>query len=79
MQPLLRVPAADAWALGEALMATNGDLRGALTRWEPAQLLLGRSVINRTRIAGDRAQVTGNWSPGDPLPLGLYREGDSEL
>lgn len=71
--------AADAWALGEALMAAGGDLRSALTRWEPAQLALGRSVINRTRAAGDRAQVTGNWSPGDPLPFGLYREGDSEL
>jgi 2,6-dihydroxypyridine 3-monooxygenase len=70
--------AADAWALGEALVATGGDVRSALTRWEPAQLSLGRSVISRTRAAGDRAQVAGTWSPGDPLPFGLYREGDSE-
>ncbi len=71
--------AADAWALGEALVATGGDVVSALARWEPAQLSLGRSVISRTRAAGDRAQVAGSWSPGDPLPFGLYREGDSEL
>lgn len=71
--------AADAWALGEALAAAGGDVGAALARWEPGQLALGRGVLARTRAAGERAQVTGAWRPGDPLPFGLYHEGDSEL
>lgn len=72
--------AADAWALAEALAAAGGDAGEALALWEPRQLALGRSVLERTRAAGRRAQEEeGAWRPGDPLPFGLYRDGDSEL
>jgi 2,6-dihydroxypyridine 3-monooxygenase len=68
--------AADAWALAEALAATQGDLRAALPHWERRQLAVGRAVLERTRRNGDKSQFQGTWRPGDPeLIFGLYEPG----
>ena len=68
--------AADAWALAEALAASDGDLAAALPRWERQQLAVGRAVLQRTRRNGDRSQFEGTWRPGDPeLVFGLYGPG----
>jgi 2,6-dihydroxypyridine 3-monooxygenase len=68
--------AADAWALAEALAATQGDIRVALPRWERQQLAVGRAVLERTRRNGDKSQFQGAWRPGDPeLVFGLYEPG----
>jgi 2,6-dihydroxypyridine 3-monooxygenase len=71
--------AEDAWRLGEALSASGLDVAAALERWEPGQLALGRGALARTRRAGERAQHTGEWQVGEPLPWGLYEFGDSAL
>jgi 2,6-dihydroxypyridine 3-monooxygenase len=71
--------AADAWALAAALAEAGGDVPAALASWEPGQLAVGRGVLERTRAAGDRMQLHDAWRPGDPLPFGLYRQGDSEI
>ena len=71
--------AEDAWKLGEAMQACEGDVGAALERWEPGQLELGRRALERSREAGDRAQVKSSWRMGEPLPLGLYQTGDSAL
>ena len=71
--------AEDAWKLGEAMQSCEGDVVAALERWEPGQLELGRRALQRSREAGDRAQVKSSWRMGEPLPLGLYRTGDSAL
>ena len=71
--------AEDAWRLGEALRGSALDVAGALDRWEPGQLALGRGALERTRRAGERAQHTGEWRVGEPLPWGLYKVGDSAL
>jgi 2,6-dihydroxypyridine 3-monooxygenase len=68
--------AADAWALAEALAATQGDLRAALSRWERRQLAVGRAVLERTRRNGNKSQFENTWRPGDPeLIFGLYEPG----
>jgi 2,6-dihydroxypyridine 3-monooxygenase len=68
--------AADAWALAEALAATQGNLRTALPRWERRQLAIGRAVLERTRRNGDKSQFQGTWRPGDPeLVFGLHEPG----
>jgi 2,6-dihydroxypyridine 3-monooxygenase len=67
--------AADAWTLGEHL-AAHDDVPDALAAWEPAQLALGRQLLERTRRIGRRSQVDGTWRPGDPeLIFGLYGPG----
>jgi 2,6-dihydroxypyridine 3-monooxygenase len=67
--------AADAWALADAL-AETGDIDPALAAWEPRQLELGQSLLERTRRIGHRSQVAGTWEPGDPeLIFGLRRPG----
>lgn len=71
--------AEDAWRLGAALEACGLDVGAALERWEPGQLELGRGALARTRRAGERAQHTGEWQLGEPLPWGLYQVGDSAL
>jgi 2,6-dihydroxypyridine 3-monooxygenase len=53
------------------------DVDPALDAWQKAQLALGRSVLHRTRQAGQRAQIDSTWHAGDPLPFGLYAQGDS--
>ena len=68
--------AADAWALGEALVAAGGDVVEALQRWEPVQLALGAQLIARARDIGNRSQFEGTFTPGDPtLIFGLYEPG----
>lgn len=68
--------AADAWALAEALAATQGDLRSALPQWERRQLAVGRAVLERTRRNGNKSQFENTWRPGDPeLIFGLYEPG----
>jgi 2,6-dihydroxypyridine 3-monooxygenase len=71
--------AEDAWRLGDAMAACDFDVPRALARWEPGQLELGRRALARTRRAGERAQFTGEWRVGEPLPFGLYEAGDSAL
>ena len=58
--------AADAWALRDALSDTGGDVASALASWEPRQLSLGRSVVERSRRMGIRAQFEASMRPGDP-------------
>lgn len=67
--------AEDARTLAEALDNKGGDVDLALTAWEPGQLALGRSAIERSRSAGTKLQ-SGRWQPGRTLAFGLYREGD---
>jgi 2,6-dihydroxypyridine 3-monooxygenase len=68
-----------AWRLAAAIEESGDDVAAALKTWEPGQLELERSVLERTREAGRRSQFDNGWSVGDPLPFGLYREGDSVL
>jgi 2,6-dihydroxypyridine 3-monooxygenase len=68
--------AADAWALAEALAATQGDIRVALPRWQRQQLAVGRAVLERARRNGNKSQFQGAWRSGDPeLVFGLYEPG----
>jgi len=71
--------AEDAWRLGDAMADANGNVETALRHWEPHQLALGRSALRRTREAGERSQFSNTWRVGDPLPFGLYDQGDSSL
>ncbi|HYM57876.1 MAG TPA: FAD binding domain-containing protein [Solirubrobacteraceae bacterium] len=71
--------AEDGWRLADAMAACGHDVLAALRRWEPGQLALGRSALGRTRDAGERSQFRSTWRVGDPLPFGLYRQGDSAL
>lgn len=71
--------AEDAFKLGEAVRAADGDVVAALKEWEPGQLELGRVTLARTRDAGQRSQFEGTWRVGDPLPYGLYEVGDSSM
>jgi 2,6-dihydroxypyridine 3-monooxygenase len=67
--------AADGWALAAALKS-EPSVHAALAAWEPAQLALGRQLLERTRRIGRRSQVDCNWTPGDPeLIFGLYEPG----
>jgi 2,6-dihydroxypyridine 3-monooxygenase len=68
-----------AWRLGDAIEACDHDVVKALQRWEPGQLELERSVLARTREAGKHSQFDNSWKVGDPLPFGLYEEGDSVI
>jgi 2,6-dihydroxypyridine 3-monooxygenase len=70
--------AEDAWRLGEAVESV-GDVEAALRAWEPHQLALGKRALERTREAGRRSQFSNSWRVGDPLPFGLYEQGDSSL
>src|SRR5439155_824396 len=67
--------AADAWELAKAL-DQEPHIETALKAWEPAQLELGRKLLERTRSIGRRSQVYCNWTPGDPqFIFGLYEPG----
>jgi 2,6-dihydroxypyridine 3-monooxygenase len=68
----------DGYRLGRSL-SMHGDVVTALAEWEPRQLELGRALIHRNRVAGERLQATGTWRAGEPLPFGLHRQGDSEM
>ena len=71
--------AQDATLLAEAVHQTPTDIAGALRRWETPQLALGRASSARAKRAGVRAQFENSWRPGDPLPFGLYADGDSRM
>ena len=68
--------AEDAWALGQAVTASHGNIIDALKHWEGNQLALGQKVVARSREAGERLQH-GMWTVGEPLPFGLHMTGDS--
>ena len=69
---------ADAWALGDALRDTEGDVVAGLAAWEPRQLELGHALLERARWIGDGSQFRHDWTPGDPrLRFGLYEAGDA--
>ncbi len=69
--------AADAWTLHEAIAEGDDDVEAALAAWEPAQLELGRSLLERTRSIGRRSQFDDTWVAGDPdLIFGLYAPGN---
>ena len=69
--------AADAWTLAEMLQRHPDDLTLALAEWQPGQLALGRSLLERTRSVGRRSQFDNAWVAGDPdLIFGLYAPGN---
>jgi 2,6-dihydroxypyridine 3-monooxygenase len=68
--------AEDGWALAAAL-AKADTIDQALADWEPRQLKLGRTLVERARRIGRRSQVDNVWVPGDPeLLFGLHRAGE---
>jgi 2,6-dihydroxypyridine 3-monooxygenase len=68
--------AEDAWTLRDSLAAHPDDPAAALAAWEPGQLALGRSLLERTRAIGRRSQIDGTWRAGDPdLIFGLHGPG----
>jgi 2,6-dihydroxypyridine 3-monooxygenase len=68
---------ADAWALHDALAASNGDVELALGVWEPTQLALAHDAASRTRAMGDASQFRGTMVPGDPnWKFGLWEPGN---
>ena len=71
--------AEDAMTLGRALPSSTADVPGALRKWEEGQMRLAAAAMERARDAGTRAQVDNSWRVGDPLPFGLYEDGDSLL
>jgi 2,6-dihydroxypyridine 3-monooxygenase len=69
--------AADAWTLRDAIAAHPNDVVAALSAWEPQQLELGRSLLDRTRAIGRRSQFDDAWRAGDPdIVFGLYAPGN---
>ena len=56
--------AENAWALGDAISNTAGDVAEALAIWEPGELILGRAVVGRSRRLGERLQ-SGDLAPDD--------------
>lgn len=65
--------AADAWALATALSESDGDIAGALAKWEPPQLALSDQLMRRVIAMGEMFQITNTAIPGDPrLRFGLY-------
>jgi 2,6-dihydroxypyridine 3-monooxygenase len=57
--------AADAWALAEALLETEGDVERALQRWEAAQLEQGYALLAKVRHMGRVLQTGAPFVPGD--------------
>jgi 2,6-dihydroxypyridine 3-monooxygenase len=68
---------ADAWALRDALASTNGDVQAALVEWEPGQVALARSALQRTREMGIASQFESKMVPGDAeWKFGLWEAGN---
>lgn len=68
---------ADAWALRDAISDTLGDVHAALAEWQPVQLELARSALQRTREMGNASQFSGTMKPGDPdWKFGLWEPGN---
>jgi 2,6-dihydroxypyridine 3-monooxygenase len=67
--------AENAWKLAEALEQEKDVVR-ALAAWEPAQLELGRGLVERSRRIGERYQISSTADPCDEeLRFGLYGPG----
>ena len=58
--------AANAWALVDALLASDGDIDEALHVWEPAQLEIGYAFLAKVRYMASLLQHGGDFRPGDP-------------
>jgi 2,6-dihydroxypyridine 3-monooxygenase len=72
--------AEDAWRLSAAVERARGDVTEALARLEPAQLALGRQVLERARDIGNRSQFLGPTNRAIPTsPSGSTSRGDSSL
>lgn len=68
--------AEDAWQLANSL-EKKIDIDKSLKMWESIQLRLGKDLINRTRLIGDRSQVYNNWNPKEKRFLfGLHKAGE---
>jgi 2,6-dihydroxypyridine 3-monooxygenase len=68
---------ADAWALRDALRDHNGNVGRALAAWEPTQLALAHSALDRTRAMGAASQFEGTMRPGDSdWKFGLWEPGN---
>jgi 2,6-dihydroxypyridine 3-monooxygenase len=68
--------AEDGWVLAQELERAGGAVAVALKNWEAKQLVLGRTLLARTRAIGDSSQFTRGYRPGDPqLVFGLYGPG----
>ena len=69
--------AADGWALRDALRDAGGRVDAALAAWEPRQLELGRSVVDKSRRMGQRSQFEQTMAAGDPTwKFGLFEPGN---
>jgi 2,6-dihydroxypyridine 3-monooxygenase len=67
--------AANAWALADALEATDSIPKG-LALWEPGQMAIGRDLVERTRRLGYASQTASNWTePTDDTLFRLRDEG----
>ena len=68
--------AEDAWQLAN-LLEKQKDIDKSLKMWESMQLRLGKDLIKRTRLIGDRSQVYNNWNPKEKRFLfGLHKAGE---
>jgi 2,6-dihydroxypyridine 3-monooxygenase len=68
---------ADAWALRDALESSEGDVGEALAVWEPTQLQLARTALERTRAMGMASQFEAAMVAGDPdWKFGLWEPGN---
>ena len=68
-----------AFALRPHIAAGTAKAADRARRGAAARPGVGRRALERSREAGDRAQVKSSWRMGEPLPLGLYQTGDSAL
>ena len=68
--------AEDGWQLAN-LLEKQKDIDKSLKMWESMQLRLGKDLIKRTRLIGDRSQVYNNWNPKEKRFLfGLHKAGE---
>jgi len=68
--------AEDGWQLANYLEKQK-DIDKSLKMWEISQLRLGKNLIDRTRLIGDRSQVYNNWNPREKRFLfGLHKAGE---
>ncbi|MDP3952602.1 FAD binding domain-containing protein [Microbacterium sp.] len=56
--------AADAWALADRLVEASGDVREALTAWEPERLAVGQAYLTKVRAMANALQHGGEFPPG---------------
>jgi 2,6-dihydroxypyridine 3-monooxygenase len=58
--------AVNAWHLADCLVAADGNVDAALKAWEPSQVELGRSFVERNRWMGSISLVENRFNPTDP-------------